>query len=250
MPGAVPLLAVVLFGLALAGCARLAPGVGPGRADATRPDVAADPAAGGVTAADRPLQGGALVDAVLAVVDLDVVAASDIALARALGLHGFAASPAPITTADVERFVNVLLVLGEARRLAIQAPEAEVEDAWRTIEAEAGGPVSLDAWLNAVAVPPAWARRAVEAHVRWRRFVRLRFVELTFVMPDEVTAALGPGAHDGEARARVHAQLREAKAEAALAEWLDARSRTAQVRRVLAPDETVPLPFAGPWGPP
>ncbi|MBI2218682.1 MAG: hypothetical protein HYU51_15445 [Candidatus Rokubacteria bacterium] len=189
--------------------------------------------------------GGQLADAVLAVVDAEIVTASDIALARVLALHGFTPSASPIEAADVGRYVRVVLVLGEARRLAIDVPAAEVDDAWQSLETRAGGPAALDAWLRAVAVSSAWARRAVEAHVRWRRFIQLRFVELAFVAPDEVADEVGSAPVDAEARARAYERLRQAKAERALSEWLDARVKHASVRTLLGADERVPLPFAG-----
>jgi hypothetical protein len=189
---------------------------------------------------------GGLVDAVLAVVDGEIVTASDVALARALGLMGFPPSPAPIEAADVDRYVRVVLVLGEARRLAIEAPRADIEDTWRAVEGRAGGRAALDAWLASVGVDREWAERAVESHARWRRFIELRFVELAFVTPDEVTAALGPGEHASEARARAYDRLRASKAEDALRQWLDARTKQASVRRLLADAEQVPLPFSPP----
>jgi hypothetical protein len=192
---------------------------------------------------------GALVDAVLAVVDSAIVTASDIALARALALMGFTPSRAPIDAADVERYVRVVLVLGEARRLAIEAPSAEIEAAWRAVEGRAGGRAALDEWLTEVRVGREWAERGVESHVRWRRFIELRFGELAFVTPDEVTAALGAGLHSSEARARAYDQLRASKAEDALGQWLDARTRQASVRRLLAGGERAPLPFGPPAQP-
>ena len=51
------------------------------------------------------------VDALLGVVEGRTVAASDIALARALGVLGFAPSTSPIAREDVERFVDVLLIV-------------------------------------------------------------------------------------------------------------------------------------------
>ncbi|MBI2203370.1 MAG: hypothetical protein HYU41_05905 [Candidatus Rokubacteria bacterium] len=187
-----------------------------------------------------------LVDAVVGVVDGEVITASDIALARALGLFGFSPSPDPIESADVERYARARLVLAEARRLAIDVPPDTAEDGWRAVEARAGGPSGLDAWLAAAGIDRAWARRAADTHERWRRFVDLRFVALAFVTPAEVTAALGSGADDAEARSRAHERLRETKAERALAAWLDERVAAASIRRRLAPGASVPLPFHAP----
>lgn len=187
-----------------------------------------------------------VVDAVLAVVDEEVVAASDLALARALGLFGFAPSRAPIVADDVARYVRVALALGEARRLAIEVPPDAVASTWRVAETRAGGAAALDAWLAATGLDRAWANRAVEAHVVWRRFIELRFVALAFVTPDEVTAGLGAGRDDAEAWARVQDRLRDERARQALAGWLDERARAATIRTMLPPGAQIPLPFAPP----
>ena len=49
-------------------------------------------------------------DALLGVVEGRTIAASDIALARALGVLGFAPSTSPITREEIERFADVLLI--------------------------------------------------------------------------------------------------------------------------------------------
>jgi len=49
-----------------------------------------------------------VVDTLVAVVDSRTVAASDIALARALGTFGFTASTAPMARKDIDRYVDVL----------------------------------------------------------------------------------------------------------------------------------------------
>jgi hypothetical protein len=198
-------------------------------------------ALGAVTGAARA---ATVVDAVLAVVNGEVVAASDIALAKALGLFGFAASAAPLDADDVERYVRVALVLEEARRLAIEAPPEAIAGTWRDVEARAGGPGAFAAWREASGIARSWTERAVEGHVRWQRFIELRFVALAFVTPDEIDAEAGGG--DAGARARAHDRLRGARADRALAAWLDERARTAAIRRMLAPAARVPLPFTGP----
>lgn len=193
-----------------------------------------------------PAPAADLVDSVLADVDGQPVTASDIALARAIGLHGFEPAQTPIMAADVERYVRVRLVLAEARRLAIEVSADELGAAWEAAAARAGGPAALEAWLDARGIDRAWARRGVEDHVRWRRFIELRFVALAFVTPDEVTAALGSDTADAAARARAHDRLRGASAERALAAWLDERASLAAIRRTQPPGAAVPLPFAGP----
>jgi hypothetical protein len=197
----------------------------------------------GALAADRSTQ---VVDAVLAIVDGAVITASDIALARALGLYGFTPSTHPIDVREVERYVRVQLVTVEAGRLAITPAPDRVEEMWRAIEARAGGATALETWLAANGIDRSWARRAVEAHERWQRFIELRFVEFTFVSPDEVTAALGPGEHGTEAEERVRARLRRDKSERALTAWVDTRVREATIARVLRNGETLPVPFLAP----
>jgi hypothetical protein len=199
----------------------------------------------GALAADRSAQ---VVDAVVAIVDGAVVTASDIALARALGLFGFTPSTNPIDARDVGRYVRVLLVGVEARRLAITPAPDRVEEMWRALESRAGGAATLDAWLAANGIDRSWVRRAVEAHERWQRFIELRFVEFTFVSPDEVAAALGPGEQGAEAEERVQARLRQEKSERALTAWLDTREREATIHRALRTGETLPVPFLPPRG--
>jgi hypothetical protein len=109
-----------------------------------------------------------LVDAVLGQVGSATVAASDIALARALGLFGFTPSEAPIDAADVDRYAEALVAVLEASRLGIGPTEVEIEQAWRVLEGQQGGGVALQAWFDAVAIDAAWVRRALEAHLRWR----------------------------------------------------------------------------------
>jgi hypothetical protein len=205
--------------------------------------VALEPGALQARAAAR---GAVIVDAVVAIVDGAVITASDIGLARALGLFGFAPSTDPIGTRDVERYVRVLLVGVEARRLAITPAPERVEETWRAIEARAGGAAVLDVWLAANGIDRSWARRAVEAHERWQRFIELRFVEFAFVSPDEIAAALAPGEHGAEAEERVQARLREEKSERALTAWLDTRVREATIHRVLRNGATLPVPFLPP----
>jgi len=56
------------------------------------------------------------VDTVLGQVGSRTISASDVALARALGMLGFAPSAAPIERSDVERYVDTLLMLEESAR--------------------------------------------------------------------------------------------------------------------------------------
>jgi hypothetical protein len=192
-----------------------------------------------------------VLDAVVAEVEGGIVTASDIALARALGLFGYARPPAagavgtaaPIRVADVERMVDVALVLGEARRLGMAAPADEVEVAWRAAAERHGGPAALDAWLVSRGIEREWARRLVRDDADWRHFVDQRFGVFAFVTPDEVAALLGPGRHPPEAEERARATLRERQTRDRLAAWLGERRRDARVRRLLADGEQVSLPF-------
>jgi hypothetical protein len=210
---------------------------------------AAWPAPGGAAAADL-VRVGDLVDAVLAEVEREVVTASDVALARALGLFGLAPSPAPISAADVERLVDARLLLAEARRLGLGPEAAETEAAWAAASARAGGEARLAAWLARTGIDPGWARRLVGDDVAWRAYVDARFRAFVFVPEQDVTAALGPGPHTATARERQRDVLRARETERRLAQWQrDARARTA-VRLLLAPGATVPCPLPMPGASP
>jgi hypothetical protein len=187
-----------------------------------------------------------LVDALIGVVDGRTVSASDVALARALGVFGFHASTAPITHEDIERFADARLLLDEAGRIGISAEPAEIDRAWTAVVARAGADGTLDRWLDAHAIDRAWARRFVEQDVIRGRFFDARFA--AFVFPDEaaVTAALGPGQHDETAREAVRARLIREAADRAQAEWLQAARRAATIKILLPPGATVPTPFPPP----
>jgi len=196
-----------------------------------------------VAAWAAPGHAAELVDAVLGEVDGRIVTASDVALARALGLFGLAPTDAPIRGPDVDRLLTAWLLLAEARRLGIEVTPEDVAAGWTAAARRAGGPAALDAWLARVALEPERARELVADDQRWQRFIDLRFREFAFVTPDEVAAALGPGTHTLEAEARMRAQLREAEAQRRLAAWL--AERATRIRR--APAATaVPNPFPMP----
>jgi hypothetical protein len=190
--------------------------------------------------------GGAFVDAALGSVDARVVMASEIALARALGLFGFAPSAAPIGAGDVDRMLDAVLVLQEAEQLDIGAGPDEAEAAWRTASGRLGDRPALESWLAEVSVEPAWARRFVADHARWLRFIELRFKDFAFVTPDEVTAALGAGQHDAAAVERARARLRAEEAERQLAAWLRETRQRVTVRRLIPDDARIPTPFPMP----
>lgn len=187
----------------------------------------------------------AFLDAALGEVGGRVVTASDIALARALGLFGFAPSAAPIDAADVERMLDAVLVLQEAEQLDIEGgPEGAT--ASRAAHERPGGQPALERWLADVDIEPAWAQRLVADDARWRRFIELRFRDFAFVMPDELAAALGPGAHDAAAVEQARARLRAEEAERQLTAWLRETRQRITVRRLIPDDARVPTPFPMP----
>ena len=184
-----------------------------------------------------------LLDALIGVVDGKTVSASDVALARALGVFGFARSTAPITREELERFADARLLLDEAGRIGISAKPEEIERAWAAVVARTGGDGALDRWLDTQTIDRAWARRLVEQDVVRGRFFEARFA--AFVFPDEaaVSAALGPGQHDEPARDAARARLIREAADRAQAEWLQAARRRATIRILLPPGATLALPF-------
>jgi hypothetical protein len=115
----------------------------------------------------------ALVDLVVGTVDTAVVSASDIALARALGLFGLTPSDDPIRSADVDRYGTALIAVLEASRLGIGPTLTELDEAWAEMETRVGGAAALRAWLEATAIDAVWARRALEAHLRWHTWQTL-----------------------------------------------------------------------------
>lgn len=190
--------------------------------------------------------GATLVDAVLAEVEGQVVAASDVALARALSLFGSSPSAEPIGYGDVERLVAGRLVVNEARRLGIGGTEPEVQESWDAAARRAGGQAGLDRWLEQAGVDRAWARSMIVADLEWRRFTDLRFRAFVFVPVDDVLAELGPGDHPPEARARARAALETREVERRLAEWRAETERRVAVRRLLAPEGSVACPLPMP----
>jgi hypothetical protein len=187
-----------------------------------------------------------LVDALIGVVDGKTVSASDVALARALGVFGFAPSTAPISRDEFDRYTDARLLLDEAGRIGISAEPAEIDRAWAAVVARAGGDGALDRWLDAQAIDRAWARRLVEQDVVRRRFFEARFA--AFVFPDDaaVTAALGPGQHDEAAREAARTRLIREAADRAQAEWLQAARLRATIQILLPPGATLTPPFPPP----
>jgi hypothetical protein len=188
----------------------------------------------------------ALVDAVLAAVGAAPITASDVGLARALGLFGFTPAAGPIGAADVERLIRARLVVDETGRLDIGVDEAEVEVAWRALAERWGGGAALGGWLADNAVEPGWARRMLRDHLRYERFAELRFRAFVFVLEEDVSAALGPGEHAPAARERARERLRSEIADRQLAEWLEEAAHRVPIRRLLSPKDAVPLPWPTP----
>ncbi len=188
-----------------------------------------------------------LLDTLLAQVDARTVAASDIALARALGVFGFTASRSgPIERGDVERFIDALLMLEEAGRIGIAVEPSETERAWAAVLSRAGGEAAVERWLQTHAIDRAWARRLVEADALRSRFLDARFAAFVFVGEDEIAALLGPGRHDEAAREQARQRLTRAAAERAQAEWLAAARRRAAIRIVLPEGGSIAPPFPPP----
>lgn len=194
-------------------------------------------------AAPGPAQ---VLDTVLAQVDARTIASSDIALARALGVLGFAPTAAPIERADVERFADVMLIIAEAGRTAIAIEPAQVDRAWAALAARVGGEGALDRWLAERAIDRDWARRFVQDELIRAAYFDARFASLVFPDEDAVSSALGPGPHDeGEREAARQRLVREAALKAQ-AEWLNGARKRASIKILLAPGTSVAAPFTPP----
>lgn len=186
------------------------------------------------------------VDTLLAQVDSRTIAASDVALARALGVFGLAASSSPITRAEIDRFVEVLLILAEAGRIGIEVEPAALDVAWAAVATRAGGEAALTRWLEEKAIDRDWARRLVGEDLVKSKFLDARFA--AFVFPDDgaVTRALGPGQHDESAREQARERLIRQAAAEAQAKWLDDARRRASVKILLPDGGSVMPPFTLP----
>jgi hypothetical protein len=186
------------------------------------------------------------IDTLLAQVDARTIAASDIALARALRVFGFTPSSSPITRTDVDRFVDVLLILAEAGKIGVDAEPAAVDTAWAAAAARAGGEAALTRWLEDKAIDRDWARLMVGEDIVKSKFLDARFA--AFIFPDEetVTRELGPGQHDDDARERVRDRLIRQAAVEAQAKWLADARRRASIKILLPDGGSVVPPFTGP----
>lgn len=171
------------------------------------------------------------VDAMVAQVDLYTIAASDIALARALGLYGLPPGKGPIRTADVDRFIDARLIVAEAERLGIVPPPEALEQAWREVVARRGGRKRFHAWLAANGIAQDWARRLTDSDAQRRHFTEIRFERFVFIPEEEITKALGTGPAAEDERERVREALRKKRAERELARWLEEQRQRTPIRR-------------------
>ena len=192
------------------------------------------------------LAAAAPIDTVLAQVDARTIAASDVALARALSVFDFSPSRSPITRADVDRYVDVMLILAEAGRIGVEVEPAAVDAAWTAVATRAGGEAALTQWLEDQAIDRDWARRVVQEDVVRSRFLDARFA--AFIFPDDaaVTRALGPGQHDDDARERARDRLIREAALQAEGKWLEDARRRASIKILLPDGGAVATPFALP----
>lgn len=187
-----------------------------------------------------------MVDTLVAVVDSRTVAASDIALARALGALGFTASGAPLGRKDIDRYVDVVLILQESERIGISAEPAETDRAWDAAVARTGGEAAVQRWLDGNAIDRDWARHVVELDVQRQKFLAERFAAFVIPSEDDITRGLTPGQTDEAARERTREALVRAAAEKAQAEWLAGARRRAAIRILIADGAAIVPPFPPP----
>jgi hypothetical protein len=180
-----------------------------------------------------------LVDLVLAEIESSPVMLSDVTLARGLGVLGLGAADGPVTESDLTRFLDAQLAMREATHLAIVVPPADVDRAW-----EAAGGAALAARLEAAAIAPAWARRLIEADLRYERFIDLRFRAFAFVTDLDVDEALGPGTHDEATRARTKKRLEAEVVTRAMTSWIEDARQRVSIRRVPGASAPWPAPFS------
>jgi hypothetical protein len=186
------------------------------------------------------------VDTLLARAGSRTIAASDVALARALGVLGFAPSASPIERSDVDRYVDALLMLEEAGRIGIEVEPAAIDAAWVAVGIRAGGEAALERWLRDNAIDRDWARRLVAEDLVKSKFLDARFS--AFVFPDEeaITRELGPGQHDEAAREQARERLVRQAASENQATWLADARRRASIRILLPAGSSVAPPFVLP----
>jgi hypothetical protein len=181
------------------------------------------------------------VDAIVAQVGLYTIAASDIALARALGLYDLPHLAGPIRPTDVERFIDARLIVAEAERLNITPPPAVLEKEWRDVVVRRGGTAKFRAWLKEKGISMDWARRLANSDAQRKYFTQLRFARFVFIPEEEIDRALGPGTHEAKERERTREVLRQKQAELNLARWLEQQRKRAKIRRFT--EGTIPDPL-------
>src|SRR5262249_56134780 len=96
---------------------------------------------------------------------------------------GWGAWGGAIGRSDVDRYVDVLLMLDEAGRIGIEVEPAALDAAWVAIGIRAGGDAALQHWLEQNAIDRDWARRLVEEDIVKAKFLDARFA--AFVFPDD-----------------------------------------------------------------
>jgi hypothetical protein len=186
------------------------------------------------------------VDSVVAEVEGTVVTASDVALARALGLFGLTPAAGALSAVEVERYADGRLLVREATRIGVEVTDTDRAAAWDAVAARVGGESALAVWLAAADVDVARARQMVDDDLSLRRFVDLRFRALAFVSEAELTAALGPGAHSEADRETARTRLEEETARHRLAEWISEARAHGVVHRVTGENSRVPDPLPSP----
>jgi hypothetical protein len=187
-----------------------------------------------------------VVDTLVAVVDSRTVAASDIALARALGTFGFTASAAPMARKDIDRYVDVVLILQESERIGISVEPPETDRAWEALVARTGGEAAIRRWLDGNAIDRDWARHVVELDVQRQKFLAERFAAFVIPSEDDITKALPSDQTDEAARERTREALVRAAAEKAQAEWLEGARRRAAIRILIGDGAVIVPPFPPP----
>ena len=185
-------------------------------------------------------------DAVLASVDGGIVSASDVAIARALSLFGARPSDAPIRQEDAEQLVDSRLIAQEAIQLAIGGTQQEEEEAWRAAAERVGGMPGLRAWMDRNGLAETWIKKMVEADLRWRRFIDLRFRSFVFISDADLTQALGSGTPSAQDREQARERLRADAISRDVAEWLTEARKRASVRYAELSERGIPLPFPMP----
>jgi hypothetical protein len=190
----------------------------------------------------------AFLDAVVVEVNGTITTASDLAIARALSLFTLTPSDAPIRDDDVQRVVDARLVVDEARRLQITTEPADVDEAWRAAAERLGGLDVLRRWLDQAELDEGWVRKLVEADLRRRRFIDVRFRAFVFITEEELTQAIGPGPHAPETRERAMNALRDAAIARELNAWLAETRARATIRYADIGAAGMPLsvPMPGP----